>query len=173
MLHVSKSITVKRPREEVYRFWRNLENLPRFMYHVEAVSSAGDRSHWIVKAPGGTVEWDAEIVEEQPGERLTWRSLEGSDVHHQGSVRFRDAPADRGTEVDVELQYDAPGGSAGVMVAKLFGEQPAQQIRDDLRRFKQVMETGEVVRSDGSLEGAGQGLLKQRASQAPDMEARR
>src|SRR6187401_888574 len=109
MLHVSKSVTVKRPREEVYRFWRNLENLPRFMSHVEAVSSAGDRSHWIVKAPGGTVEWDAEIVEEQPGERLTWRSLQGSDVHHQGSVRFRDAPADRGTEVDVELQYDAPG----------------------------------------------------------------
>ena len=78
MLQVSKSVTVKRPREEVYRFWRNLENLPGFMYHVEAVSVTGDRSHWIVKAPGGTVEWDAEIVEEQPGERFTWRSLSGS-----------------------------------------------------------------------------------------------
>ena len=122
MLQVSKSVTVKRPREEVYRFWRNLENLPGFMYHVEAVSVTGDRSHWIVKAPGGTVEWDAEIVEEQPGERFTWRSLSGSEVHHHGSVRFRDAPADRGTEVDVELQYDAPGGSAGAMLAKLFGE---------------------------------------------------
>ena len=174
MPHVSKSVTIRRPREEVYRFWRALENLPQFMYHLQAVrSTEGRRSHWTVKAPGGgTVEWDAELIEDRPNERLAWRSLQGSDVHHEGSVEFRDAPADRGTEIDVSLHYDAPAGQAGTLVATLFGEEPLQQIRDDLRRFKQVMETGEVVLSDGSLEGAGQGPMKQRASRAPDMETR-
>lgn len=173
MLQVSKSVTIKRPRHEVYDFWRNLENLPRFMQHLETVRVADRRSHWVAKAPAGTVEWDAEIVEEQANELIAWRSLPESDIRHQGSVRFREAPADRGTEVDVQLQYDAPGGKAGAMIAKLFGEEPMQQIRDDLRRFKQVMETGEVVLSEGSLEGAGQGPMKQRAAQAPAMETRR
>jgi uncharacterized membrane protein len=175
MQQVSKSLTIRRPRNTVYQFWRNLENLPRFMYHLEAVQVTGDRrSHWAVKAPAGQrVEWDAEIVQDTPDELIAWRSLPEADIRHEGAVRFRDAPADRGTEVDVELRYEAPGGSAGSLVAMLFGEEPKQQLRDDLRRFKQVMETGEVVLSDGSLEGAGQGPMKQRASQAPETEERR
>jgi len=174
MLHVTKRITINRPRDEVYRFWRDLENLPQFMQHLESVHViGGTRSHWVAKAPTGNVEWDAEIVAEREHELIAWRSIEGSEVRTEGSVRFIDAPADRGTEVSVELEYEAPGGKLGATVAKLFGEEPTQQIRDDLRRFKQVMETGEVVRSDGSLEGAGQGASKQRAAQAPEGEARR
>jgi uncharacterized membrane protein len=175
MLHVSKSITVRRPREEVYRFWRDLENLPRFMRHLQAVTSGSDgRSHWIARAPAGQrVEWDAEIVDEQEYERLSWRTLEGSDIRHEGTVQFRDAPADRGTEVDVELHYEPPAGNVGAAVAKLFGEEPSQQIRDDLRRCKQVMETGEVTLSEGSLEGTGEGAARERPAQAPAMETRR
>ena len=175
MQQVSKSVTIRRPRDVVYQFWRDLDNLPRFMYHLQAVQAADSgRSHWVASAPGGlTVEWDAEIVQDIPGELIAWRSLPDSDIAHLGTVQFRDAPGDRGTEVDVELRYGAPGGSAGAMIAKVFGEEPNQQVRDDLRRFKQVMETGEVVLSDGSLEGAGQGPMKQRASQAPEMEGRR
>jgi len=177
MLQVKKSITVKRSREDVYQFWRDFKNFSRFMHHVERVEVSGERrSHWVAKAPAGqVVEWDAEIVEDRANEFIAWRSLPGSDVQNQGWVRFVKAPADRGTEVHVELQYDAPAGSVGAMIAKLFGEEPGQQVRDDLRRFKQVMETGEVVLSDGSLEGAGQGASKQRPAQAPEeeLEARR
>ena len=175
MLHVTKSVTINRRREAVYQFWRDFGNLPQFMAHVQSVVSTGDkRSHWVVAAPAGqTVEWDAELVEDRPNEEIAWRSLEGSDIRHEGSVRFKQAPADRGTEVHVDLRYDAPAGRAGAAIAKLFGEEPTQQLRDDLRRLKQVMETGEVVRSDGSLEGAGQGVSKQRAAQAPDTEVRR
>ena len=174
MVRVSKSVTIKRPREAVYEFWRELENLPRFMYHLQEVRATGDgRSHWVAKAPAGQqVEWDAEIVEERPGELITWRALPGSGIQHEGSVRFRPAPADRGTEVEVALQYDPPAERPARSWRRLFGEEPTQQIRDDLRRFKQVMETGEVVLSDGSLEGAGQGAHKQRAAQAPEAEVR-
>jgi len=175
VIHVQRTVTVDRSPEEVYAYWRDFENLPRFMYHLQEVRSTGnDRSHWIARAPAGQqVEWDAEIVDERPGELIVWRALPGSDIQHEGSVHFRPAPADRGTEVEVALQYDAPAGKAGALIATLFGEEPTQQIRDDLRRFKQVMETGEVVLSDGSLEGAGQGPLKQRAAQAPATEVRR
>lgn len=167
MLHAKKSVTVKRPRAEVFQFWRHLENLPRFMHHLKSVESTGEgRSHWVARAPAGTeVEWDAEIVGEHDDEFLSWRSLDGRGIHNEGTVRFKDAPADRGTEVSVELSYDAPVGNVGAAVAKLFGEEPGQQITDDLRRFKQVMETGEVVLSDGSPEGAGQGVSKQQAAQ--------
>ena len=175
MLHVTKSATINRPREAVYQFWREFGNLPQFMAHVQSVVSGDDkRSHWVVAAPAGqTVEWDAEIVDDRPNERIAWRSLDGSDIRHEGSVRFEQAPADRGTEIHVDLRYDAPAGKAGAAIAKLFGEEPTQQIGDDLRRLKQVLETGEVVRSDGSLEGAGQGASKQRAAQAPDTEMSR
>ena len=173
MLHVVKSVTINRPRQEVYEFWRDLEHLPTFMIHLEAVTSSGDlRSHWVANVPAGRVEWDAEIIEDRPGEIIAWQSVEGSAVPNGGSVRFTDAPADRGTEVHVDLHYDPPAGRAGAMVAKLFGEEPQQQLRDDLRRFKQVMETGEVVRSDGSLEGAGQGATTQRPAQAPEVAVR-
>jgi uncharacterized membrane protein len=173
MLHVIKSTTINRPRPEVYAFWRDLQHLPTFMIHLEAVTPSGDtRSHWVAKVPGGRVEWDAEIIEDREDELIAWRSLEGSEVPNGGSVRFTDAPGDRGTEVHVDLHYDPPAGSVGAMVAKLFGEEPSQQLRDDLRRFKQVMETGELVRSDGSLEGAGQGAGKQRPAQAPELGVR-
>jgi uncharacterized membrane protein len=174
MLHVTRSVTINRPREAVYECWRDFRNLSQFMAHVQSVTAAGSRSHWVVSAPAGqTVEWDAEMVEDRPGELIAWRSLPGSEIQNEGVVRFTQAPADRGTEVHVDLRYDAPAGKAGAAVATLFGEEPTQQLQDDLRRFKQVMETGEVVRSDGSLEGAGQGMWKQRAAQAPETEVRR
>lgn len=167
MQYVTKSVTINRPRQDVYAFWRNLERLPEFMIHLESVTAlTNGRSHWVAKAPRGTVEWDAEIIEDRPGEVLAWQSLEGSDVPNGGTVRFADAPGDRGTEVHVRLQYDPPGGSAGATVARLFGEEPQQQLVDDLRRFKQVMETGEVVRSDGSPAGAGEGATNERPAQA-------
>ena len=174
MEHVTKSITVRRPRVEVFQFWRDFENLPRFMTHLKDVRVASaQRSHWVVSGPsGGTVEWDAEIIDEEPDEFISWRALEGSEIENAGSVRFADAPADRGTEVIVEFRYDAPAGKAGKVIAELLGEEPSQQVTDDLRRFKQVMETGEVLRSEGSLEGAGQGASKQRPAQAPEAEVR-
>ncbi len=167
-MHVKAAITVRKPREEVYRFWRDLENLPSFMAHVESVDGDGNgRSHWKVKAPAGaTVEWDAEVVEDRPGEALVWRAVEGSGVQNSGAVRFLDAPRNQGTEVHVEFDYAAPGGRLGEAVAKLFGEEPTQQAKDDLRRFKQVLETGFVVRSEGSPEGStAHRHLKQRPGQ--------
>jgi uncharacterized membrane protein len=166
MLHVKKSVTINRPRAEIYQFWRRLENLPRFMVHLESVTSgSGRRSHWVAAAPFGRVEWDAEIISDVPNEMIAWRSLQGSDVANEGSVRFAAAPGDRGTEVRVEFLYEAPAGKLGAAIAKLFGEEPQQQLTDDLRRLKQVLETGEVVRSDGSPEGAGQGATQQRVAQ--------
>ena len=164
MLHVTKAITIMQPADTVYRYWRDFSNLPNFMAHVQSVATTGDRPFALgrVGPAGQSVEWDAEIVEDRPGELIAWRSLEGATFANEGSVRFERAPGERGTEVHVELRYDPPAGRLGAAVAKLFGEEPGQQIGDDLRRFKQVMETGEVVRSDGSLEGAGQGMLQQR-----------
>ena len=152
-IHVTQVLTVNRPVDEVYRFWRDFQNLPRFMRHLEAVQTTGGRrSHWKAKAPAGrTVEWDAEVVEDRPNEEIAWRSLAGADVDNSGSVRFVPAPAGRGTEVRVVLQYNPPGGALGAAVARLFGEEPEQQLRDDLRAFKQVLETGEVVHSEASV----------------------
>jgi uncharacterized membrane protein len=148
---VQKSITVGRPVAEVYAFWRDFENLPRFMRHLERVSVNGRTSHWVAKAPAGaSVEWDAELVEDRPNELISWRSLENADVESSGVVRFREAPGGRGTEVRVEMRYDPPGGRAGALFAKLFREEPSQQVGDDLRAFKQVMEVGEVVFSDAT-----------------------
>lgn len=175
-MKVERSTTIMRPRAEVYAYWRDLEQLPTFMYHLESVEETdANHSHWIARAPGGrTVEWDAEIVEDVPNEFISWRSVGDEDsVRNAGTVRFLTAPADRGTEVHVSLSYDSPVGAAGKMVAKLLGEDPDQQVRDDLRRLKQALETGEVLRSEGSLEGAGQGARKQRASQAPEREGAR
>jgi uncharacterized membrane protein len=152
-VHVTRSITVNRSPEEIYTFWRNFENLPRFMDHLESVRVLGERrSHWKAKAPAGTsVEWDAEILDDVPSQLISWRSTENADVPNAGSVHFVPAPGGRGTEVHVELQYNPPGGAVGAAVAKLFGEEPGQQIGGDLRRFKQVIETGEVVHSDASI----------------------
>lgn len=150
---VHKSLTVNRPPDVVYSFWRNFENLPRFMEHLESVTVMDDRqSHWKARAPGGTtVEWDAEITEDQPGRLIAWRSLQGADVSNRGIVRFLPAPGSRGTEIHVELRYEPPAGRLGTIAAKLFGEEPGQQVDRDLRRLKQVLETGEVVRSDASI----------------------
>jgi uncharacterized membrane protein len=152
-IHVIQAITINRPIEEVYGFWHNFENLPRFMEHLESVQVTGDgRSRWKAKAPAGaTVEWEAETVEDRPNELISWRALPDSTVPNSGSVRFRKAPGDRGTEVTVELRYQPPGGKLGALIAKLFGEEPSQQVKSDLRRFKQVMELGEVVHSDASI----------------------
>ncbi len=152
-IHVTKTIIVGRSQEDVYGFWRNFSNLPTFMKHLESVETMeGGRSHWKAKAPAGrTVEWDAELVADEPNSRIEWRSLEGADVDNRGWVRFERAPGGRGTLVRVELDYSPPGGAIGSLMAKLFGEEPGQQVDDDLRRFKQVMETGEIARSDASI----------------------
>ena len=154
-IRVEKSLTVNRSPEELFRFWRNFENLPRFMNHLESVKNLGEnRSHWVAKAPAGTtVEWDAEVYNEKENELIAWRSLEGADVDNAGSVRFKEAPGGRGTEVKVVLEYDPPGGIVGAAIAKLFGEAPDQQIDEDLRRFKQVMEAGEQATTEGQPSG--------------------
>jgi uncharacterized membrane protein len=141
---VEKSITIDRAPEEVYSFWRNLENLPRFMNHLERVTITGARtSHWVAKGPAGTsVEWDAEIVNEEPNELIGWRSLEGAEVDNAGSVHFRPAAHGRGTEVRVILRYSPPAGKIGSAVASLWGEDPDTQVEEDLRRLKQVLEAG-------------------------------
>jgi uncharacterized membrane protein len=150
-VEVARVTTINRPVEEVYAFWRNFENLPRFMKHLESVRAVdGRRSHWRAKGPAGmSVEWDAEITGERENEAIAWRSLEGSDVEHKGSVEFRHAPGARGTEVRVTLEYVPPAGALGRTVAWLFGEEPDRQIKEDLQRFKQLMETGEIPVSDG------------------------
>jgi uncharacterized membrane protein len=152
-IRVRKSITVNRSADEVYGFWRNFENLPRFMQHLESVQmTGGRRSHWKAKAPADTtVEWDAETTEDRPNELIAWRSVEGADVPNEGVVRFVRAPGGRGTEIHVDLRYDPPAGKLGSLVAKLFGDEPGQQVDGDLRRFKQVLEIGEVVYSDASI----------------------
>jgi uncharacterized membrane protein len=152
-VHVTQALTIKRPRHEVYGFWRNFENLPRFMAHLGSVEVLDDkRSRWKAKAPAGTsVEWEAETVEDRPNELIAWRSVADAAVPNSGSVRFKDAPGDRGTEILVELRYRPPGGKLGALIAKFFGEEPEQQVKGDLRRFKQVMETGEIVHSDASI----------------------
>jgi len=141
---IEHSITINRPHQDLYRYWRNFENLPRIMNHLESVkATTGNRSHWVAKAPlGTTVEWDAEVINERDGELIAWRSLDGSQVETAGSVHFKPALAGRGTEVTVSLKYNPPGGKVGIAVAKMFGEEPQQQIAEDLNRFKQLMESG-------------------------------
>lgn len=164
-IHASGTCIVNLPPEEVYNFWRRFENLPRFMRHVESVTDLGDgRSHWKVRGPAGMdVEWDATIIADVPGEVITWRSLENSDVDHAGAVRFERATGGRGTIVKVNIEYNPIGGVIGATVAKLFGEEPEQQLDDDLRRFKQVLEVGEVVVSEATLHGTG--YMEQRPAQ--------
>jgi len=139
-IKVEKTIFVRRSPADLFQAWRNFENLPHFMAHIESVHVLDDkRSHWVAKAPAGqVVQWDAEVINEHPGEMIAWRSLEGADVDHAGTVRFR--PVEGGTEVRVSLEYDPPGGAVGVAIARLFGGEPARQIEEDMRRFKHLME---------------------------------
>lgn len=149
-IKVERSITVERPVADLYRFWRQLETLPRFMDHLESVRTVDDqRSRWVAKAPAGrTVEWEAEIITERENELIGWRSLPGSEIATAGSVRFAPATGGRGTVVSVSLAYDPPAGPLGAAIARLLGEEPALQLQNDLRRFKQVMEAGEIATNE-------------------------
>jgi uncharacterized membrane protein len=155
-VRVQRTMTLNCTRDEAFAFWRNFANLPRFMFYLDSVEvqEGGRRSHWVAKGPGGAqVSWDAEMTEEQPGELIAWQSLPGSMVETAGRVEFRDAPANRGTEVCVQMIYNPPGGQWGDTVARLFGRSGEQEIREDLRRFKQLMETGEVATTHGQPKG--------------------
>jgi uncharacterized membrane protein len=142
---VEHSIEINRPAAELYGYWRNFENLPRFMNHLESVKRfGGNRSHWVAKGPAGSsVEWDAEVYNEKEGEMIAWRTLEGSQVASAGSVHFEPV-GDDATNVRVNLKYDPPGGKLGSLVARLFGENPQRQVEEDLARFKEMMEAGRV-----------------------------
>jgi uncharacterized membrane protein len=165
---VRKAITVRANPDDVYAFWHDFENFPRFMAHLLDVEvTTPTTSHWKARGPAGrTIEWDAEIVQDIPGHVIAWRAINDPAVRHAGAVFFAPAPGDRGTEIRLEMRYDPPLGPVSVAVAKLTGEEPSTAVGDDLRRFKQVVETGEVVRSDGSPEGAyAPRLLEQRPAQ--------
>ena len=147
-IHVEEWITINKPVDQVYRFWRNFENLPKFMKHLDSVATReAGVSHWVACGPAGTkVEWDARVINEIDNKLIAWQSLEGSTVSTAGSVNFREIP--QGTEVRVHLQYNPPAGKLGAAVARLFGEEPSVQIREDLQRFKQLMETGKSLKID-------------------------
>jgi uncharacterized membrane protein len=162
-IRVTQTIIVERSPDEVYRYWRDFENFPKFMNHLQSVTvTGGRRSHWVATGPAGkTFEWDAEMIDDQPGRRISWRSLPGSQVEHTGTVSFERATGDRGTMIRVELVYDPPAGKVGAAIAKMFRESPRQQIYDDLRAFKQIIETGHKAKSDASI------FRKMHAAQPP------
>jgi uncharacterized membrane protein len=145
------SVTINRAPADLYRFWRDFQNLPRFMPHLSSVRvDTARQSHWVAQGPAGTtVEWDAEITDDRPDALIAWHSLAGADVGHAGSVRFEAAPGGRGTFVRVCMEYHPPGGALGTVVATLFGEEPGQHIQEGLRRFKQLMEAGETATTAG------------------------
>jgi uncharacterized membrane protein len=163
-VRVDHAITIDRPRNDLYAFWRNLENLPEFMEHVESVRVQDDkRSHWVVTGPAGRkVEWDAEIVQEKENELIGFRSIGDTIVQLAGSVQFKDAPGGRGTELIVELQYNPPAGVLGAFAAKMWGVEPTDQIASDLRRFKQLMEAGEIPVVEGQTSGREKAKPKRR-----------
>jgi uncharacterized membrane protein len=155
LIRFKKSLIISRPPEEIYRFWRNVENLPRFMPHLYSVRDLGNnRSHWVAQGPAGkTVEWDAEIVQDQPDKLIAWRSCEGADVDSRGTVRFEAAPGGRGTILKVEMEYRPPAGVLGASVARLFGQAPEKQVKVDLLRLKQLLETGVIATTEGQPAG--------------------
>jgi uncharacterized membrane protein len=161
-LRVAKTISIDRAPEDLYNFWRRFEQLGEIMGHLESVEAiSGNRWHWVAKAPAGkTVEWDAEVTDDVPNHLIAWKSLPGADVDNWGVVRFEPSSGGRGTTVRVELEYRPPAGVVGATIAKLFGESPEQQISVDLRRFKQLMETGEIARTDGQPAGRSKSLSK-------------
>ncbi|MFN2561080.1 MAG: SRPBCC family protein [Jatrophihabitans sp.] len=154
-MEITGTTTIRTSPDELYAFWRQLDRLPTFMAHVDDVTTTGERtSHWKVSAPfGRTVEWDAEITDEDAGRSIAWKSVGTADVENEGVVRFNPAPRDQGTEIHATIRYSIPGGKLGEAVARYFGEDPHQQLDDDLRRLKQIVETGEVVRSEGAPGG--------------------
>ncbi len=151
-IRVEKSATIaNKSPEELYNYWHNFENLPTFMKHLKCVTVINEtRSHWIANAPlGNSVEWDAEIIRDEPNHLIAWASVDGADIENSGFVRFQPGPPGRGTEVKVVMEYSPPGGAVTAAIAKLFGEEPEQQIGDDLRRFKMLMEAGEIATTEG------------------------
>jgi len=154
-VRVEQTVTIGLPPEQIYAFFRNFENLPRFMSHLQSVTVLDDkRSHWVTKGPAGSdAEWDAEIINEIPNELIGWRSVDGSQVDNAGSVHFKANPGDRGTDVKVILRYDPPGGLLGAVTAKIFGEDPAHQVKEDLRALKMLLETGEIASTTGQPNG--------------------
>ena len=154
-IYLERSITVGKSPEECYRFWRSFENLPRFMRGLDSVRHLDERrSHWVARGPMATrLEWTSEITADRPGEEVAWRTLDDSGAAHAGSVRFEAAPAGRGTIVRVSLHYSPLGGALGAGLVRLLGHDPQSSIREDLRRFKQVMETGEIPTTRGQPTG--------------------
>lgn len=154
-IYLERSVTVGKSPAECYRFWRSLENLPRFMESLESVRQLDERrSHWVAKGPLGTrLEWTSEITADRPGEELGWRTLEDSGAANAGSVRFEPAPGGRGTIVRVSLHYSPLGGTLGAGLVRLLGHDPQSRIREDLRRFKQMMEAGEIPTTRGQPTG--------------------
>jgi uncharacterized membrane protein len=161
-IHVQKTFTIDRPAKELYEYWHNFENLPRFMKHLKSVTVKGGRySHWVAQGPMGIdVEWDAEVVDERPGEYLVWRSLPGAAISNRGSVEFLPAPNGSGTEITVALTYHNPVGKLGTAFAKMLGREPEVQVREDLRRFKALMETGEIPTVVGQPSGRRSSLIR-------------
>jgi uncharacterized membrane protein len=153
-VHVTKSVTINKPAAELYSFWRNFENLPQFMKHLESVTVTGDKtSHWKAKAPlGSSVEWDAELTSDIENKRIGWKSVENATIPNSGVVEFIDA-GNRGTIVKAVMTYEAPGGKVGEWIAWALGEEPSFQVEDDLLRFKRLMETGRIPTTDGQTSG--------------------
>jgi uncharacterized membrane protein len=154
-IRMTRTITIQRSARDLFNFWRNFENLPQVMPHLLSVRVTGDKtSHWIAKGPGGKqIEWDAEITSEHINDHISWQSLPGSEIPNKGTVRFEELPGDRGCVVRVAIIYDPPGGMLGTKLAKLFGRSPEQMTGSDLRRFKQIMETGEIATTQGQAAG--------------------
>jgi len=170
-VNVEAAITIYRPQQEVYAYWRSFENLANFMDHlVEVHDLDGRRSHWVAKGPLGVhVEWDAEIIKDVPPELISWKTVNDADVVSAGSVWFQQAPGDHGTEVRVRLQYDPPAGKLGATVAWMLGEDAQQAIEDDLRRFKQLLETGEVATGARQRTGSSRKRTRRDAESTPMM----
>ncbi len=155
-VHILENLTIRRPRREIYESWRDFEKLPRFMRHIESVDKIDEtHSHWRATLPKGigTIEWESQVTEDRPDERIAWRSLPDADIRNAGEVTFRDAPGKRGTELNVHIQYRPPAGRIGQFAAGLANPAFSKMVREDIRRFKALMETGEIPTTEGQPAG--------------------
>jgi uncharacterized membrane protein len=169
-----RAVTIGRPREEVFTFFRDFTNLARFMENIERVDVVdAQHSHWVVKAPAGHhVEWDSILTEEEPGRLLAWETGPGAEVKNHGRVEFRDAPGDRGTELHATIVYEPPGGALGKVIATLFQKEPGQQAKRDLRRLKMLLETGEISTTEYEIGAAPRFKKADATDQAKAAETR-
>lgn len=161
-VQITRAVTILKPAAELYRFWRQFENIARVVkYPVDITTASATESHWAVSAPGGKrVEWDAVVTADTPDELIAWRSQPGADVPNRGRIRFEPAPGDQGTEVIVDVEYVAPGGKVTALIAKLTGKEAGQQVAETLRRFKALMEAGEIPTIEGQPAGGPQAPRK-------------